>query len=75
MEMDEKKSRDDEYHPTPKKFKANPGNEHSNDSMDFFDFESPENNRASTSTVSIDSIRAPNNLVSTEAGKIPVIQL
>ena len=70
MEKDEKKSRDDEYHPTPKKFKADPGNGHENDSM-----ESPENIRASTSTVSSDSIRASNNPSSTEAGKIPVIQL
>ena len=70
MKEDEIKSRDDEYHPTPKKFKANPGNGHENDSM-----ESPENIRASNSTVSSDSIRASNNLASTEAGKIPVIQL
>ena len=77
MEMDEKKSRDDKYHPTPKKFKANPGNGHENDSMEsIFDFsEIPENIKPSTSTVSSDSIRASNNLVSTEAGKIPVIQL
>ena len=71
--MDEKKSRDDEYHPTPKKFKANPGN----DSMEsLFDFsEIPENIRASTSDLPSDSIRAFNHLASTEAGKIPVIQL
>ena len=71
MEMDEKKSREGEDHPTPKQFKANPGNGHSNDSMDFFDFESPENNEASIN----DGIRASNNLVSTDAGKIPLIQL
>ena len=74
--MDEKKSRDDEYHPTPKKFKADPENGHKNDSMESSEelFNFSENIRASTSTVSSDNIRASNNL-STEAGKIPVIQL
>ena len=33
MQDDEEKSRDDEYHPTPKKFRPNPGNGDENDSM------------------------------------------
>ena len=69
MEKDEKKSRDDEYHPTPKKFKPNdPGNGHENDSLEY-----PENIRAST--ISRDNIRASNSIATTDAGIIPLIQL
>ena len=77
MKNDEKKSRDEEYHPTPKKFKANNGNGHKNDSIEWNFDESPENNRASTSTPYpvLQDIRASNNLASTEPGKIPIIQL